>query len=65
MESRMGQSRNGAAKPSCEDCFFHQNQLCAVEVTGPCGTFRPAHPDGLRLGYLTSEDAGYTQGKSP
>ena len=44
----MGHSRTGAAKPSCEDCFFHQNLLCAVSETGPCATFRPAHPDGLR-----------------
>ena len=39
---------NGPGKASCEDCFFHQNLLCAVSETGPCATFRPAHPDGLR-----------------
>jgi hypothetical protein len=37
-----------AAKASCENCFFHQNLLCAVAGSGPCGTFRPAQPDGLR-----------------
>ncbi|MGI8714022.1 MAG: hypothetical protein ACR2NR_12760 [Solirubrobacteraceae bacterium] len=37
-----------AAKASCENCFFHQNLLCAVSGAEPCGTFRPAHPDGLR-----------------
>jgi hypothetical protein len=40
-------SRN-ARKPRCEDCFFHQNMLCALEDKKPCPTFRPAHPDGLR-----------------
>jgi hypothetical protein len=48
VESRMANGRAGAAKPSCEGCFFHQNMLCAVSDTGPCATFRPAHPDGLR-----------------
>jgi hypothetical protein len=37
-----------ARKPRCEDCFFHQNMLCALEEKKPCPTFRPAHPDGLR-----------------
>ena len=37
-----------ARKPRCEDCFFHQNMLCALEDKRPCPTFRPAHPDGLR-----------------
>ncbi len=27
---------------SCEDCFFHQNMLCALELGRPCTTFRPA-----------------------
>jgi hypothetical protein len=35
-------------KPRCEDCFFHQNGLCALPEKKPCPTFRPAHPDGLR-----------------
>ena len=37
-----------ARKPRCEDCFFHQNMLCALEDKKPCPTFRPAHPEGLR-----------------
>jgi hypothetical protein len=37
-----------SVKASCEDCFFHQNLLCAVSETGPCATFRPARPEGLR-----------------
>ena len=27
---------------SCEDCFFHQNMLCALNLDEPCTTFRPA-----------------------
>jgi len=26
----------------CEDCFFHQNLLCALDLGKPCPTFRPA-----------------------
>jgi hypothetical protein len=44
----MAKGRTGAAKARCEDCFFHQNLLCAVSDAGPCPTFRPNHPDGLR-----------------
>lgn len=35
-------------KVSCEDCFFKQNGLCALQDAGPCPTFRPNHPEGLR-----------------
>lgn len=31
-----------AKRVTCEDCFFHQNQLCALELDEPCTTFRPA-----------------------
>jgi len=44
----MGQTRGTVAKASCENCFFHQNLLCAISQTGPCATFRPDHPEGLR-----------------
>ena len=40
--------RTGAKAIRCEDCFFHQNMLCALIEKRPCPTFRPAHPDGLR-----------------
>lgn len=40
--------RRPARKPRCEDCFFHQQMLCALPDKKPCPTFRPAHPDGLR-----------------
>jgi hypothetical protein len=33
--------------PSCEDCFFGRNQLCALELDEPCATFRPNRPEGL------------------
>ncbi len=36
------------AKPSCEDCYFHHQLLCAVTSAGPCATFRPNRPEGLR-----------------
>lgn len=44
----MASGRNGSAKASCESCFFHQRMLCAVSGSGPCATFRPDHPEGLR-----------------
>jgi hypothetical protein len=44
----MANARGGLAKATCENCFFHQNHLCALSETGPCPTFRPAHPEGLR-----------------
>ena len=47
VEEMMASGRT-AGKARCEDCFFHQNLLCAVSESGPCPTFRPAHPEGLR-----------------
>ncbi|MFT4035481.1 MAG: hypothetical protein QM679_07890 [Patulibacter sp.] len=35
-------------KPSCEGCFFGRQRLCALELDGPCATFRPDSPQGLR-----------------
>ena len=29
-------------KPTCDDCFFMKNNLCALKLEGPCPTFRPA-----------------------
>jgi hypothetical protein len=48
LRTGMANGRAAVAKASCENCFFGQNLLCAVVDAGPCGTFRPAHPDGLR-----------------
>jgi hypothetical protein len=33
--------------PSCEDCFFHRQMLCALDLDEPCSTFRPNSADGL------------------
>lgn len=35
-------------KPNCEGCFFGRQRLCALELDGPCATFRPDTPEGLR-----------------
>ncbi len=35
-------------KVACEDCFFHRNLLCALDLDAPCATFRPYTPEGLR-----------------
>lgn len=49
----LGLCRKGAAKRrrkngrSCEDCFFHRNLLCALDLDEPCSTFRPDSPGGL------------------
>lgn len=43
-----GRSGTATAVPSCESCFFHQNNLCAVTEAGPCATYRPNRPEGLR-----------------
>jgi hypothetical protein len=49
----LGLRRKGAAKRrrkngrSCEDCFFHRNVLCALDLDEPCSTFRPDTPTGL------------------
>jgi hypothetical protein len=29
-------------EPTCEDCFFRQNMLCALQVDEACTTFRRA-----------------------
>ncbi|HNC14620.1 MAG TPA: hypothetical protein PLV77_01840 [Solirubrobacterales bacterium] len=40
-------SRSGKKVPSCEDCYFRQKMLCALDLEGPCGTFRESRPEGL------------------
>jgi hypothetical protein len=44
----MANGRTGVPKASCESCFFRQNHLCALPEPGPCATYRPNHPEGLR-----------------
>ena len=29
-------------QPKCEDCWFHKQMLCALNLSAPCPTFRPA-----------------------
>ena len=41
-------ARNGSGKPpSCDDCYFQRNLLCALELDEPCASFRPDRPEGL------------------
>jgi hypothetical protein len=41
-------SRGRTSRPTCDECYFRCNQLCALVDAEPCATFRPNHPDGLR-----------------
>jgi hypothetical protein len=43
----MASSRKRPKPPACEDCFFRCNHLCALDLGGPCATFRPNGPEGL------------------
>jgi hypothetical protein len=45
---RMSKARAKSKKPSCEDCYFRCNLLCALALDEPCATFRPDSPEGLR-----------------
>jgi hypothetical protein len=44
----MASGRTAAPKAACESCFFRQNLLCAISDSGPCATYRPNRPEGLR-----------------
>lgn len=50
----MAKSRNTSPRRrkkkaiTCDDCFFNQNLLCALDKAEPCPTFRPAAADGLK-----------------
>lgn len=33
--------------PTCDDCYFRKNLLCALELDEPCTTFRQDRPEGL------------------
>jgi hypothetical protein len=47
--ARTTKARGKAARtPSCDDCYFRCNLLCALAQDEACPTFRPDHPDGLR-----------------
>jgi hypothetical protein len=47
-ERKVAMARAAACKPSCEECFFARNQLCALPEREPCVAYRPDHPEGLR-----------------
>jgi hypothetical protein len=53
MAEAVGLGRRRPAKrrrkggPTCEDCFFHCNLLCALDLDEPCSTFRQNGPGGL------------------
>jgi hypothetical protein len=31
-----------AKQVTCEECWFHEQMLCALDLRKPCPTFRPA-----------------------
>ncbi len=33
---------NSKAQVTCDSCYFHQNMLCALDLSRPCPTYRPA-----------------------
>src|ERR1044072_4286552 len=57
LRNRPSRKRNGPANiaavprkpkpPTCDQCYFKQNMLCALELDEPCTTFRPNRPEGL------------------
>ena len=48
MTTTAKKTRAGGKKaPRCEDCYFHKNLLCALDLGEPCATFRPDRPEGL------------------
>lgn len=45
--TRPRKQRTRGPKPSCETCYFGVRMLCALDLNGPCTTFRPDSPAGL------------------
>lgn len=45
--SKAAKRRRRKGGPCCEDCFFHRNLLCALDLDQPCSTFRPFSEQGL------------------
>jgi len=45
--SKPRSQRRARSKPSCESCYFGIRMLCALELGGPCSTYRPDSPHGL------------------
>ena len=46
--ARTTKARAKGRQPSCADCYFRCNLLCALDQAEACPTYRPDHPDGLR-----------------
>ena len=44
---RRRQVKRRKGRPSCVECFFHCQMLCALDLDEPCSTFRPNSSDGL------------------
>jgi hypothetical protein len=38
-------AKRAIKKVACEDCFFHTNLLCALDLSEPCSTFRPSEAE--------------------
>ena len=38
----MAETKAGTRKVSCETCYFRVHGLCALGLTEPCVTYRPA-----------------------
>jgi hypothetical protein len=47
-DEAMAKGRTQSSKVTCEGCYFKCHGLCAVSEAGPCATFRPDRPEGLR-----------------
>ena len=45
--ARRRASKPRKGRPSCVECFFHCQMLCALDLDEPCSTFRPNTEDGL------------------
>lgn len=39
------QSKRATKTVTCDDCFFRRNLLCALDLSEPCATFRPAEAE--------------------
>jgi len=49
---------------TCEECFFHQNLLCALNLDEPCTTFRAAERNlapERQLAFTFRSDRGSTR----
>jgi hypothetical protein len=42
LQDRRQMAKQRQERVSCEECFFRQNMLCALDLDKPCTTFRPA-----------------------